>query len=470
VSTAAAPPSDPSASPEAPKRHPGTGLPRRGLRRAGRAARGALRAVGRPIAAVVRAVVPAPVRRQLARFGIWASTANQLVIIVLGLTMALVFGGVIIAFSTPQTLHAWRTIGSNPGGSLLAILQMIGDIYRSFFTGAVVDPPQLWHALTTGNGWQQTLTPLSQTLVTAAPLILGGLGVGIGFQTGVFNIGGAGQFTAGAVCAAYVGTNLSLPAPLMILACVLAGIAGGAVVGAIPGILKALTGAHEVIITIMLNYVVGALLIWDLERPWMQLQQPGQSNDVSKVIPGSYQLPHVLSSAPNANVGILIALAAAVIAWWLLDRSTLGFTFRVTGASPSAARNAGMSAKRTTVIVFLISGAFVGLAGMVQLFGNDFFISQVGAQGYQASVGFTAITAALVGRNRPLGITLGALLIAALNTGVTNAEANLGVFPDLSTIILAAMVLCVATPAMVAHLFRLRPGNVVTFNFGGWGG
>jgi simple sugar transport system permease protein len=169
------------------------------------------------------------------------------------------------------------------------------------------------------------------------------------------------------------------------------------------------------------------------------------------------------------NVGLLIAFAAAAIAWWLLDRSTLGFRFRITGKSPNAARTAGIDAKRTLIAAFLVSGAFVGLAGVVQLTSTDLFLTTNGPQGYASSIGFSAITVALLGRNRPLGIVLGAILIGALVNGAYGVEAATGISTDLTTIVQAVMVLCVAAPAMVARIFRLRPGNALSLEFGGWG-
>jgi simple sugar transport system permease protein len=413
---------------------------------------------------------PAPPKSsRLRRTLRWFGQANQFVVTALGLAVALVVGGIILTFSTPQTLHAVGTFTDHPLTSLGTILQTIGDTYRALFTGSIVDPPQLWHSIATGQGWVTTLTPICETLTVATPLAIAGLGIGIGFQTGIFNIGGAGQVTVGAVCATYVATSVHLPAIALLPLCMLAGIAGGALTGAIPGVLKAYTGAHEVIVTIMLNYTIGSLLLWDLETPGLGLQQPGQGNTISKTIPPAGQLPYLFGANLSVNVGLIIAIVAAVVAWWLMDRSTLGFRFRVTGASPRAARTAGIDSKHITVLVFLVSGAFVGLAGMVQVSGIDLFIENIGQQGYASTLGFTAITVALLGRNRPLGILLGSFLIAALTWGATNAEATLGIFPDLSSIILAVMVLCVATPALISAMFHLKKGSAASFNLGGWG-
>jgi ABC-type uncharacterized transport system permease subunit len=422
----------------------------------------------------VAAVMPveAPDRKPSVwmRVGRYLITANQAVVAFYGLVIALVVGGLLLAFTTPATLHALSTFGDHPLGSIGTILSTIGNAYKDLFDGSIVNPSEFWSSTTTGHDWVRTMTPLSETMVAATPLIIAGLGVGIGFETGVFNIGGASQVTIGAVLATYVAVDVSMPAPWHQILCMVAGVAGGALAGAIPGVLKAYTGAHEVITTIMLNYAVGSLLIWVLSTPSLGLMAPNQVNDVSKNVPPSAQLPHLFGPTLRVNVGLIIALLAAGVAWWLLDRSTVGFRFRMTGASPHAARTAGVNAKWTLILVFLVSGGFVGLAGGVQVTSIDLFLSSSGPQGYAATVGFGAITVALLGRNRPLGIILGSLLIGALSNGAFNVEALTGISTDLSNVILWIMVLCVAAPAMVARIFHLRPGTTESINFAGWGG
>jgi simple sugar transport system permease protein len=271
------------------------------------------------------------------------------------------------------------------------------------------------------------------------------------------------------MAATYVAVDVSMPAPWHVFACLAAGAAGGALAGAVPGLLKAYTGAHEVIVTIMMNYIVGALLIVVLSSSGvLGLMAPGQVNDISGTVPSSAMLPHLFGSSLRVNVGLLIALACAVFVSWLLRRSTLGFRFRMTGANPHAARTAGVNARRTLIVVFLVSGAFVGLAGVVQLTSIDLFLSSSGPQGYAVTIGFSAITVALLGRNRPLGIVLGALLIGALSNGAFAVEAETGISTYLTSIIQAVMVLCVAAPALVATIFHLRPGNASSLEFGGW--
>jgi simple sugar transport system permease protein len=390
--------------------------------------------------------------------------ANVAVVTVLALFTALVIGAILITATTPSVLHAWSQVGSAPGHAFYVTGATIGDAYGAIFTGSVISPSALGHAISTGRGWTGVFNPISETLVKAAPLILAGLGVALGFSTGVFNIGAQGQLIAGAIAALYVGFAVHLPIGIHLPLVVLGGAAGGAVAGFIPGILKARTGAHEVIVTIMLNYVFLDLLTYLLtSRPF---QQPGQSNAISRTMPATARLPHLFGSTLRANLGFVIALAAALAVAWFARRSTLGFSFRVIGANQRAGRTAGMDVRRVTVLVLVISGALAGLAGTVTLSGTDFFLST----GYGGNIGFDAITVALLGRNRPLGVVLGSLLFAALDVGGASMQVATGIPIDLSSVIQATIVFCIATPMLVRELYRLREagGGSIQLFMKGW--
>jgi general nucleoside transport system permease protein len=392
--------------------------------------------------------------------------ANVAVVTLLAVFCGLVFGAVLIIVTTPATLHAWGNIGSHPWHAFAQSFSTVGTAYGDLFTGSIVSPGSLGHAVSHGHGWTTVFTPISETLVTATPLILAGTGVALGFSTGVFNIGGQGQLIAGAIAATYVGFGVHLPLALHVPLVILAGAAGGAVAGFIPGILKARTGAHEVIVTIMLNYIFLDLLNYLLTTK--PLQQPGQSNSISQTIPSSATLPHLFGSSLRVNFGLIVALAVAAGMSWFMRRSTLGFTFRVIGSNPDAGRTAGMDSRRATVLVLTISGALVGLAGMSTVAGTDFFISS----GYGGAVGFNAITVALLGRNKPIGVVLGSLLFAALGTGGRYMQATTGIPLDLTTVIQAVIVFFVATPALIREIFRLRAagaGKILLFTKG-WAG
>jgi general nucleoside transport system permease protein len=396
----------------------------------------------------------------------WMTEANVVVVTLLAVVFGLFVGAVLIIVTTPATLHAWGSFFSAPGNALSVTFSTLGNAYGALFVGSIISPSALGHAISTGTGWNVVFTPISETLVSATPLIIAGIGVAIGFATGVFNIGGQGQLIAGALAATYVGFGIHLPIGIHLPLVILAGAAGGAVAGFIPGILKARTGAHEVIVTIMLNYIFLDLLDYLLTTP--PLQQPGQSNAISRTIPTTAHLPHLFGGGLRVNVGLILALAVALGASWFMRKSTLGFEFKVIGANPSAGRAAGMNAGRATVLVLTLSGALVGLAGMSTLAGTDFFLSS----GYGGDIGFYAITVALVGRNRPLGVVLGSLLFAALSTGGRYMQATTNIPLDLTSVIQAVIVFLVATPALVREIFHLREagaGKILLFTKG-WGG
>jgi general nucleoside transport system permease protein len=387
--------------------------------------------------------------------------------------LGLVVGVVIIATTTPAVLDAWRGIFHGWDGlphALNITFNNVGAAYRDMFTGSIVDPQGFWHSLTTGKGWPNTLTPLSETLTYATPLIIVSTGVGIAFQTGLFNIGANGQAVIGGIAGTAFGSMLHMPTIIHLPLTLLMGIAGGMLVGAVPGLLKAYTGAHEVIVTLMFNYVTySVLLFMVLSTPF---QQPGQENDIGRTLDPSAILAPLFGTTSGLRVsyGIFVAALVVVFAWWLLDRSSLGFDFRITGANPAAARASGINAKRVIVLAFLISGGLAGLAGVVQVASTTHYIDGGFLIG-SAGIGFTAITVALLGRNRPMGIVWAALLFAALGVGGRNMQSLTGIPLDLATVIQSAIVLFVATPVLVKEIFKLRHVTTSSLQLAttGWG-
>ena len=233
-------------------------------------------------------------------------------------------------------LHAWSSFFSDPGAAISAAWDSIAAAYSALFEGAIFNPHTIAAAFH-GGSVGAIFYPLSQTASQATPLILTGLSVALAFRAGLFNIGAASQWIGGAIVATYLGFAVSLPPVIHAIVCLIGGFAGGAVLGWLVGDLKARTGAHEVIVTIMLNYVMYNFLSYLLGTP-TALQLPHQSNLISPNIASNAQLPHVGGPPPQVGVGFLVALAAAGGVWWLLARSTIGFQFRTVGANPSAAR------------------------------------------------------------------------------------------------------------------------------------
>jgi len=409
------------------------------------------------------------------RRSLWAryTTSSPIVVTFYALVLGLIVGAVIISTTTPAVLDAWRALFHSWNGLPHAInitFDNVGAAYRAMFTGSIVDPQTFWHSLLSGKGWPNTLTPISETFTYATPLIIVSIGVGIAFQTGLFNIGANGQAVIGGIAGAAFGSMVHMPTVLHLPLTLAAGIAGGMICGAVPGLLKAYTGAHEVIVTLMFNYVTYAFLLFAvLSTPF---QQPGQQNDIGRTMDPSAILAPLFGTTSGLRVsyGVVVAALVVVFAWWLIDRSSLGFDFRVTGANPSAARASGINAKTIIVTVFLISGGLAGLAGVVQVASTTHYIDGGFLIG-EAGIGFTAITVALLGRNRPFGIVWASLLFAALGVGGRNMQAITGIPLDLATVIQSAIVLFVATPVLVKEIFRLRNAPTIGVQLAttGWG-
>lgn len=290
-------------------------------------------------------------------------------------------------------------------------------------------------------------TAIGNTLVATAPLVLGGLAVGLAFKAGLFNIGVAGQFLVGAFAAAVVGARLAeAPGPLAVSAAFVAGALGGAALAFIAGFLKARTGAHEVVTTIMLNNAAALLLAWainDLVRaPGFTFARTGEI--------GNAALPVLLGR--NVHLGVPIALLTAGLVWWLLARTTLGFEIRTVGANPHAARYAGMRPMFLIALTMSLSGLLAGAAGAIQLQGVIGFY----ASGISASVGFDAIAVALLGRSHPVGILFAALLFGAFRAGSPLMQITTRVPIEIIDIIQALIILFLAADLIVRRVFRVR--------------
>ncbi len=368
----------------------------------------------------------------------WRSTALPSL---LSVVMALAVGAVLIALSDDDVRAASSYFFSRPTDALVALYQSVVQAYGALFRGSVVDLG--------GSGAAGVLGPLANTLLFATPLIAGGLAVAIPFKAGMFNIGTEGQITVAAVFAAYVGFAFQLPPVVHLLAAVIAGLLGGALWGAIPGVLKATTGAHEVITTIMLNYVARFGILYALGTTYFQRE--GRADPISPPIADTATLPRLLDFS-RLNLGLLLALAAAALAWWLINRSTVGFRLRAVGANPEAARTAGMSVPRAYITAMVLAGTFAGVAGVSQVLGSE----RVLTTGISAGLGFDAITVALLGRANPVGVIGAGLLFGALKAGGLTMQATTGTSLDIVVVLQALIVLFIAAPALISAVFRLK--------------
>lgn len=353
----------------------------------------------------------------------------------------------------------------------------LGSVLFAFFVGAIVvtatggNPFQAYQDLLCGGlgllctGNVNPAYQISETVLFMTPLILSGLAVAVAFRSGLFNIGGEGQLIIGAIVATVLGIKLgSLPAVALIPIVLVAGAVAGACWGGIAGVLKATTGAHEVVTTIMLNYIAQYLLKYlivggPLQQPHGFSQSPPISPNAQlpKFIPADTVFNGFQGDVYRAHTGIFVAIAAALIFSFLLRRTTLGYELRAVGQSQRAARYAGVSVRRTIVKAMLISGAFAGLAGAVQIAGLD---HQLVDKYFVDTTGFDGIAVALLGQNTAIGVVLAAVLFGALHAGGSIMQSDAGISSHLVEILQALILFSVAANFLRTLKLRLPiPGR-----------
>ena len=362
---------------------------------------------------------------------------------VLAVFLAVFVGSVMIAATDEGVRETASYITARPSDFFTALWDAISGAYSAMFRGSVfnyllTEPAQQWR-------------PLTETLKFAGPLILGGLGVGLAFRASLFNIGGRGQMLVAGGAAGYVGFQFDLPTVVHLPLALIVAMVAGALWGGIAGLLKARTGAHEVIVTIMLNYVAYYLLFYALTKEWL-LKTPGSVNPKSPPMKETAILPKVLGDQFNLHLGFIIALVAVGVAWWLLNRSTLGYRIRAVGENPHAARASGINVGMTSTIVMMLAGSLLGLAGANQVLGT---VTSGVSLDLDASIGFDAITVALLGRSKPLGILAAGILFGALKAGGFTMQASENISVDLVLVVQSLIVLFLAAPPLVRAIFRL---------------
>ena len=356
--------------------------------------------------------------------------------------LAFLIGGLVVALTGGNPLTAYRAIFEGTG--LNYIFPWLSESERS-----------------------RSARNLQQTTVLATPLMLTGLAVAFAFRCGLFNIGGQGQYWVGFIFALWLGTTLpEMPTALFVLIGLLAGIVGGALWGGIAGILRATVGAHEVITTIMLNWIAifGGRYLFELGGP---LQGAVSSLPRSGVLPEWARLWVVWGNIQALHAGIFVAFLGLLAYWVILNRTTLGFEVRAVGFNPEAARYSGIPVRRSYFLALAISGGFAGLAGAVDVLGVKFAVDVSNLPA--STVGFTGIAVALLGRNKPVGIFLAAMLFAGLQVGTSSRQLDPTVFDpelakNLATMIQALVIFFVGAELLIltiwgagGKLIRFRP-------------
>ncbi len=362
--------------------------------------------------------------------GVGSSMKQALMVPALALLSALIIGAVIIAVTDVDSLRLW---GSDPGEAFTSTLSGIGDAYWALFEGSL--------------GSRRAIT---ETLFAATPLILAGLAVAVGFQAGLFNIGANGQMHIGGMFGLWVGFGVSAPAIIHIPLAILGAVLGGALWGGLSGLLKARTGAHEVITTIMLNFI--ALFMVDYLLTGSFFQAEGRNDPISRRADESAQFPTLFGDF-RVHIGFLVALGAVWLVWWLMYRSTIGFEFRAVGSNPDGGKYAGMNVAWVYVAVMGVSGGLAGMAGANQVLGLEPYRA---FSNFAGDTGFDAIALALLGRSHPVGVLFAGLFFGGLRAGGIQMQGAAGIPVDLVLVLQALIIVFIAAPELVKAVYRIK--------------
>jgi simple sugar transport system permease protein len=360
-----------------------------------------------------------------------------------------IIGAIFMVFSSEEFLAAAQYFTSRPTDALGAAWTAIAEGYSALFRGSIYNYK--------ADNFEASIRPMTETLRFAGPLIASGLGVALAFRVGLFNIGASGQLLFGALWATWISTRVELPWGLHLVVAVLVAILGAAAYGAIVGFLKARTGAHEVIVTIMLNYIAAGILTFFFRTPELLREVDGGGTPKSDAPAENAQLPLLLGPEFTLHAGFILAIVGVFVYWWLMERSTLGFRFRMVGHNADAARTAGINVERTFVLAMAASGAFVGLAAANQALGVRAGLTP----DIDGSIGFDAITVALLGSSTAPGVLLAGLLFGAFKAGAPQMQV-IGLAPEITGVVQGFIVLFIAAPPLVRAIFRLPPPQKTT--------
>ena len=364
----------------------------------------------------------------------------------LAVLVGFVVGAVLIIATNAEVIAASGYFFSRPMDLVSAAVRSVSTGYGALFRGSIYD--------TSAVDFATGIRPLTETLRFASPLIAAGLGIALSFRVGLFNIGGGGQLLIGAAFAGFVSFHWHLPFGLHLLVAGIAGIFGAALWGAIVGFLKARTGAHEVIVTIMLNYIAASLVTFAMRTPVLQDKSVG-GNPKTPPPDVTAQLPLLLGPGYSLHLGFILAIAATILYWWLMERSTVGYRFRAVGLNPDAARTAGINVGWVFVLAMASSAAFVGLAGVNQVLGRvDGFTPSI-----DSGIGFDAITVALLGGSTAGGVFLAGLLFGAMKAGSPAMQIQ-GISPEVLGVVQGVIVLFIAAPPLIRAIFRLPKPSI----------
>ena len=361
---------------------------------------------------------------------------------VLSVILGFLVGAMFMIGSNKEFLEGLTYFFSRPQDSLSAAWSVVSDGYGALFKGSIFNAE--------AEDLVKAFRPLTETLRLGAPLIAAGLGIGLAFRVGLFNIGGTGQLIFGMIFSTWVATRLELPFILHTVVALIAGILGAALLGALVGFLKARTGAHEVILTIMLNYIAIYFFTFLMRDPALLQEERASGNPKADPAAVTAQFPKLFGDEYSLHWGLVLSIAAVIVYWWLMERSTIGFRLRMVGFNPDAAKTAGINVNRTYVLAMALSAAFVGVAASNQALGTAIGVTPSS----HAGIGFDAITVALLGGSSAPGILLAGLLFGAFKAGAPAMQV-IGVSPEVLGIVQGAIVLFIAAPPLIRAIFGL---------------
>jgi simple sugar transport system permease protein len=373
---------------------------------------------------------------------------SSLTIIILAIFTGLVLGGILAAGTTQEIYEAFDESFIT---GITESLKFIWETYSSLFIGSVGNPSKMFSALFSGDSQEirSAFKPFLESLVVTTPYLLTGVAVALAFQAGVFNIGGEGQLFMGSIMAGWAGwTFKGLPSIIHVPLALSIGILAGALWGFIPGWLKAKTGSHEVINTIMMNYIAFNLSQYLIIGPF---QDPNESFK-TRFVEESARLWRFFEDPLRLHVGFIIAIVVAILVWYVLYKTTWGFEFRIVGLNPNAAKYAGINSSLITILALTISGAIAGLAGAIEMLGVNFRAVQSLTTGY----GFDAIAIALLAKNHPLWVIVTAMLFGFMRQGSRVMQINTGIPIDIISILQGFILFFIAAPAIIRTIYRLK--------------
>lgn len=360
---------------------------------------------------------------------------------VLAIVIGFVVGAVLIIITNEEFLASVGYFFQRPSDALGAAWNAVYTGYSSLFTGSIFN--------SSADTFGAAIRPFTETLRFAAPLILAGLGIALSFKVGLFNIGGLGQMLVAIAGASWVSFAVPMPTVLHMLVAMAVGVLAAMVWGGIVGLLKAATGAHEVIVTIMMNYIALYAVSYAMRAGFLHSPEAGTNPKTPPPLETA-QYPALLGDSYRLHLGFIVAVLGVVLYWWFMERSSLGFRLRAVGENPSAAATSGMKVSTLYIITMALSAMFVGFAGVNQVLGGSVGLTASADSG----IGFDAITVALLGGGNAIGIFFAGLLFGAMKAGGPAMQIA-GVSPEVLVVVQGVIVLFIAAPPLVRAIFRL---------------